>query len=129
MILEEHVQTAQDFLTKSDGYFADGDVLQGSEKLWGAASHAVMAVAQQRGWDFGSHRAMIRAVNRIAQEEDDRALRLEFNVAEQFHANYYHSFMEDFQIENNRPTVREFVERILELIDESPEQSTNGLAE
>ena len=129
MIKEEDVQTAQDFLTKSDGYFAEDDVLQGSEKLWGAAAHAVMAVAQQRGWDFGSHRAMIRAVNRIAQEEDDRALRLEFNVAEQFHANYYHSFMEDFQIENNRPTVREFVERILELIDEMPEQSTNGLAE
>ena len=129
MIKEEDVQTAQDFLTKSDGYFEEGYVLQGSEKAWGAASHAVMAIAQQRGWDFGSHRAMIRAVTRIAEERDDRALRLEFNVAEQFHANYYHGFMEDFQIENNRPTVRGFVERILELIDEMPEQSTNGIAE
>ena len=45
--MEEHVQTAQDFLVKSDNYFADGDVLQGSEKLWGAAAHALTAVAQQ----------------------------------------------------------------------------------
>ena len=121
MIQEEHVQTAREFLAKSDTYFAEGDVLQGSEKTWGAAAHAVMAVAQLRGWDFGSHRAMIRAVSRIAQEQSDRALRLEFSVAEQFHANYYHGFMEDFQIENNRPIVREFVERILKLIDETPE--------
>lgn len=129
MILEEHVQTAREFMERSDRYFAEGDVLQGSEKAWGAAAHAVMALAQQRGWDLGSHRAMIRAVNRISQEQNDRALRLEFNVAEQFHANYYHGFMEEFQIENNRPTVREFVGRILELIDEMPEQSTNGIAE
>ena len=129
MIKDEPVQAAQDFLVKSGGYFAEGDVLQGSENLWGAASHAIMALAQQRGWDFGSHRAMIRAVNRISQEQSDRALRLEFNVAEQFHSNYYHSFMEEFQIENNRLTVRGFVERILALIDEMPEQSTNGIAE
>ena len=49
MIKEEDVQTAQDFLTKSDGYFAEDDVLQGSEKLWGAAAHSVMAMAQERG--------------------------------------------------------------------------------
>ena len=122
MIKEEHVQTAQDFLVKSEGYFTEGDVLQGSEKMWGAASHAVMAIAQQRGWDYGSHRAMIRAVSRIAEERDDRALRLEFSLAEQFHANYYHGFMEDFQIDANRPIVREFVGRILALVDKEEEQ-------
>ena len=122
MIKEELVQTAQDFLVKSEGYFTEGDVLQGSEKMWGAASHAVMAIAQQRGWDYGSHRAMIRAVSRIAEERDDRALRLEFSLAEQFHANYYHGFMEDFQIDANRPIVREFVGRILALVDKEEEQ-------
>ncbi len=35
MIKEEDVQTAQDFLTKSDGYFAEDDVLQGSEEALG----------------------------------------------------------------------------------------------
>ena len=118
MIQEEHVQTARDFLVKSDTYFAEGDALQGSEKMWGAAAHAVMAIAQQRGWQYGSHKAMIRAVSRIAEACEDRALRLEFSLAEQFHANYYYGFMEDFQIENNRPIVREFVERILMLMEE-----------
>ena len=65
---------------------------------------------------------MIRAVSRIAEERDDRALRLEFSLAEQFHANYYHGFMEDFQIDANRPIVREFVGRILALVDKEEEQ-------
>ena len=53
MTTTEHTQTAREFLEKSDRYFAEGDELQGSEKMWGAAAHSVMAVAQQRGWSFG----------------------------------------------------------------------------
>ena len=55
----------------ADQEFAAGDVLQGSEKLWGAASHAIMAVAQERGWQFGSHRAMKDAARRLAKEYGD----------------------------------------------------------
>ena len=43
MLVEEHVQTARVFLDESDTLFSEGDVLQGSEKIWGAAAHAVMA--------------------------------------------------------------------------------------
>ena len=128
MIAEEHVQTAQDFLLKSDSYFAEGDVLQGSEKLWGAAAHSVMALAQERGWDYGSHYHLAQTVERISEERDDRALRAEFGVAQKFHANFYHNFMEDFQLDVDRPVVRGFVESILAMIDEMPEQSTNGIA-
>ena len=128
MIAEEHVQTAQDFLTKSDSYFAEGDVLQGSEKLWGAAAYSVMALAQRRGWDFGSHYHLAQAVERVAEERDGRALRAEFGVAQKFHANFYHNFMEDFQLDVDRPVVRGFVESILAMIDEMPEQTTNGIA-
>ena len=129
MIQQEHIQTAQDFLAKSDGYFTEGDVLQGSEKLWGAAAHAVMALAQKRGWKYGNHYSSVQAVERIAEEQDDRALRSEFGVAEKFHANFYHDFMEEFQLEVDRPVVRGFVERILAILDELPGQSINGLAE
>ena len=47
MLTQEHAQTARDFLTVADEEFSAGDMLQGSEKMWGAAAHAVMAVAQQ----------------------------------------------------------------------------------
>lgn len=129
MIKDEHVQTAQDFLRKSDGYFAEGDVLQGSEKLWGAAAHAMTALAQQRGWRYGNHNALRQVALRLADEMEDERIRLGLLVAEKFHANFYHDFMEDNELDVNRPDAQRFVERILALIDEMPEQSTNGVAE
>ncbi len=129
MIRDEHVQTAQDFLRKSDGYFAEGYVLQGSEKLWGAAAHAVMALAQRRGWKYGNHYALIQAVEAIAEEQGDRAFRSDFGVAEKFHANFYHDFMEEHELEFSRSIAIEFVARMLALVDDEAEQSMNGLAE
>ena len=52
MTSAEHIETAKQFLADSDREFLDGDELQASEKLWGAASHAVMAIAEQRGLPY-----------------------------------------------------------------------------
>ena len=38
MLPHEHAQTALEFLEKADQHFADGDQIQASEKLWGAAA-------------------------------------------------------------------------------------------
>ena len=122
MRVQEHVETAWDFLEESDREFAKGDDLQASEKLWGAASHAVMAVAQQRGWPYGSHRAMKTAADRLGEIHDDSVLSNGFGVAEKFHANFYHGFMEDYQLDADRPKVRDFVHRVVALLP------TNGAA-
>lgn len=42
MLVDEHVETARIFLDESDVLFDEGDVLQGSEKVWCAAAHAMM---------------------------------------------------------------------------------------
>lgn len=115
MLTQEHSQTARDFLAASDREFAVGDILQGSEKLWGAAAHAVMAVAQQRGWRFGDHRALRDAANSLADELNEPILASNFGLAEKFHANFYHDFMQDFEIDSDRPAVHLFVNRVLSL--------------
>ena len=115
MLTQEHSQTARDFLLASDREFDAGDILQGSEKLWGAAAHAVMAAAQQRGWRFSDHRALRSAADRLADELQEPILASNFSVAEKFHANFYHDFMQDFEIEGDRKNVRDFVSSILSL--------------
>ena len=112
MLQQEHIHTAQDFLQESDREFAEGKTLQASEKLWGAAAHSVMAIGQQRGWQFGTHYDLKMAVRRLADECDDSKIVSDFSVAEKFHANFYHGFMEEFQISEDRPIVRHFVGRI-----------------
>ena len=115
IIIEEHVETARRFLDESDTLFGERDVLQGSEKVWGAAAHAMMAVAQQRGWPYDSHGSLKQAARRLSDESDDPFIGDRFAVAEKFHINFYHHGMEDFQIEGDRPRVRALVERLLTL--------------
>ena len=117
MLTTEHIQTAHEFIEESDSYFAEGDVLQGSEKTWGAAAHAVMAIAQQRGWPFGDHRSLKIAVRRLADEQNDPFLETAFGVAEKFHANFYHKFMQDYEYDRDRPAIRHFVERVQALME------------
>lgn len=119
LLTHEHIETAREFLEKADQEFAAGDVLQGSEKTWGAASHMVMAAAQQRGWPFGDHRSLKATVERLSEEQGDPSLSYQFAVAEKFHANFYHRFMQDYEFVADRPTVRRFVERMQELLTQS----------
>ena len=113
MQFQEYTQTARKSLDGADRQFSSGDTMQGSEKLWGAAAHAVMTVAQERGWAYGNHNALKTAVGKLIREHDAPELRGGFAAAQQFHANSYHGFMENDDVTFARPLVLDFVERVL----------------
>ena len=115
MLTHGHSQTARDFLEASDREFAAGDHLQASEKLWGAAAHALMAAMQERSRSGTTHRALSFSAQRLAREYDDPSIGYGFSLAEKFHRNFCHDFMEEFEMDADRPRVREFVERVLAL--------------
>ncbi len=117
MTTAEHAQTARDFLTASDREFAAGDHRQGSEKLYGAATQAVIAICQQRGWRYRSHRAMKNAVTDLAREYGYGLISGGFIAAENFHRNFFHDHLEDYEVEADRPVVHQFVARLLTLLE------------
>ena len=119
----EHAQTARDFLAASDREFAAGDHLQGSEKLYGAATQVIIAICQQRGWKYNSHRSMKWAVDELAKEIGEPYISGGYIAAENFHRNFFHDHMEDYERESDRPTVHLFVNRMLTVLD-----SDNGSA-
>ena len=121
----EHRETAQTFLQEADEYFRLGDDLQGAEKMWGAAAHAVIAVCQQRGWRHRSHRAMNEAVDRLRDELREAGDELGaaildggFVAASNAHVHFYHRDM-DLEGGNGqyfaraRRVVQQFVERMV----------------
>ena len=117
MLTQDHALTAQDFLAASDREFAAGDVLQASEKLWGAAAHAITAVAKQRGLEHGTHRTMINSARQIADEVEDERLRSGVLAAQHFHSNFYNGTMEPEDVEYARPLVHRYVALMLALLD------------
>ena len=117
MNVQEHAETARHFLAESGREFAAGEVLQASEKLWGAASHAVIAVAQTRVWPHTKHRHLKIVVRRLANELGDEKLESGFSAAERLHVNFYHGFMDAEDIVRDREAAREFVEKVLALLE------------
>ncbi len=109
---------AMAFLAQSDAEFAAGDRRQGSEKLYGAATQAVFAAAQQRGWRYRSHRETKNAVIRLEAEYNDPSLLSGFLAAEKFHRNFFHDEMTDYEIVNEQPAVHDFVNHMVALITE-----------
>ncbi|MCE2463157.1 MAG: hypothetical protein J4F46_04465 [Dehalococcoidia bacterium] len=105
MGIREHAQTAREFL-------------QSSEKLWGAFSHAMTAISQDRGWDYGTHRETITAGQRLDDELNDANLQAGVWAARSFHMNFYNGSMEYYEMELGRPIVRAFIERVLGLLAE-----------
>ena len=121
MTAAEHAQTAREFLAASDREFAAGDHLQGSEKLHGAATQAIIAICQQRGWRYKSHRAMQQAVEVLAREHGDPTLLNGYLAANKFHENFFHDNMEDYEVAANRPGAHHFVAQMLALLEAETE--------
>ena len=59
---------------------------------------------------------MGQAVDRLAEEAGDDFLLAEFGVAEKCRANYYHGFMEDYELLRARQIMPHFVHRLLSLM-------------
>ena len=107
-----HADTAEAFLAKARAYLAEGDLLQASEKAWGAAAQTVKAAAEQRGWRHQSHGDLFQNVDRLSEEAGDGELNDLFHVASSLHTNFYEGWLTRLQVERGLAVIEEFVRRI-----------------
>ncbi len=112
----QHVSIAGTFLEKSASEFAAGDALNGAELLWGATAHALIAVAQENGWDSNSHRALRDVAKRLESNHGSPQWLSDFSTAERFHIHFYHGRLTDRQIARDRPKVGRLVSQLLSLL-------------
>ena len=108
----DHTLSGREMLAKAEEALTHGDLLQASEKGWGAAAHTVKAVAQRRRWQHNGYRALYQVVNRLAQETEDREIRLLFSLASALHSNFYDDWMPKEMVEDNLERVGEFLEKL-----------------
>ena len=92
-----------------------GDLIQASEKFWGAAAQALKAIAQEQGWEHNSHAHFFRIVQEIITMTGDEEIFDLFGAANLLHINFYEHWMKREQIHKLGAQVGELIER-LELI-------------
>ena len=71
MLVAEHAEAARDFLVDASDAITAGKRLNAAEMLWGAVAHAIIAVAQDRGWPFHYHRDLTSTAKNLAFEYQD----------------------------------------------------------
>ena len=71
MLIEEHARTARAFLDESDALFAEGDVLQASEKV-GSSSPRGNGGRPTARWPYENHRSLKNAARRLSSEPATR---------------------------------------------------------
>ena len=101
-----------ELLSQAEEELGQGDLLQAPEKLWGAAAQMVKAVAQRRGWDHSSHRALYRVISRLVEETSDTELRDLFFVASQLHVNFYQGWLLPEDVTAETPRIIDLVKRL-----------------
>ena len=114
--IEEHLRISHQFLRQAEEEFATGDRLQASEKAWGAAAHAVKAVAQHRGWQHDGHRYLFDAVDRIYRETEDAELRDLFRIANSLLTNFYENWQSEDLVQDGIKRVEVLLKRLEPLV-------------
>ncbi len=105
-----HAATGAHFMEKARASLADDDLLQASEKGWGAAAQAVKAIAEARGWRHKAHADLYRAIDRLSQETGSREPVDLFGAAGNLHINFYEGWL-------TRRMVDQYLVRVEELLD------------
>ena len=81
-------------LSEADNYLRFGNNIQASEKGWGAAAQGLKAIAEERGWNHGSHTLIVDVAQQVADEEGRPDLVAMFGLAQALHVNFYEDWLE-----------------------------------
>lgn len=117
MLTQHTAQATQAFFDAAGQHFEDEEPLLAYDNLWNAAAHALTAVSDARGWPSGDLQDLRTNAERLASEASDHHLRHQFAVAQQFRAKFNYGFVERHQLADYCRLMREFVDRMLALLD------------
>ncbi len=112
--VDYHAERSWHFLELVDDEVQRGELEEASNKLWGAAAHAIKAIAERRGWPYGAHRDLEDAVMRLVDDEGaPTILHTYYSSANWFHSRFYGGPPSESVIRNGKQNMADFI-RLLE---------------
>ena len=125
---ERHQDISDQLLSQADGELRKGDLLQASEKAWGAVAHCVKSVASDRGWQNRTHRDVNRNARELIMLTDDPKLNaVRLGAANALHQNFYEDWFDEGQVVDSIESVNMLVAAMREAGEKLPRAGTPGL--
>jgi hypothetical protein len=105
----KYAAMSRDYMARAENYLRQGDLVQASEKSWGAAACALKSIAEQRGWQHQSHSLLYDISGQVVDELGRQDLRQMFAVARSMHQNFYENWTPEDEVEYGVAKVREYL--------------------
>lgn len=119
---EVYASAADVFLSEAFNYLNKGNLVQASEKGWGACTSVVKAYGEKLGVEHYRHRQLEEIMTRLVQEmkrsgsNDSRQLIEGWGVCLRLHSNFYEGVMPAEEVEESLNIVKEFVSKMKEFL-------------
>ncbi len=110
--VNKYTAMSRDFMTRAEDYLRKGDLVQASEKSWGAAACALKSIAEQRGWQHQSHSLLFDISNQVVEELGRPDLRDMFQSAKSMHQNFYENWEPEEGVEYAVGRVKEYLSEL-----------------
>lgn len=112
----DHAQISATFLRRGQAYLSNGDLLQASEKGWGAATHALKSYAAARSLTYINHSDFHYIVTELRMETRRDQIRFWERSANDLHQNFYDDDLSAQQIAECLDDVTNLVNLIRQLV-------------
>ena len=113
--IESHSVHSRRMLDHAAEMLRQGDRLQASEKIWGAAAHRLKEIAAERQWPNDSHADGASIATYIRRQTGDRRISDRFHIASDAHQNFYEDRYSLVDLED----MLEAVTELLALLDDA----------
>ena len=113
-LVEHYSALSEKYLKEADEFLSKEDLVQSSEKLWGAAALAVKTVAAKRGLKLEKHGSLWDFVDKLAVERSDEDLLGSFHDANSLHRNFYEHQMTRRAVEVAGKEVKKLIQKLKE---------------
>ena len=118
---ETYANTSRELIAQARIELDAGDLLQASEKAWGAAAAAIKSVAEMRGWQHYAHTLIAAALWRISREHNRPRLLGMMAWASGLHQNYYEYRYGEEVVAAGIDQVAELLEVLEQVKNETPQ--------
>ena len=123
--IDDHVELSRRSIDHARRELERGERLQASEKVWGAAAHALKAIGLQRGWRHRSHANVLDIGEHLAREFDQEdEFNHYLNTADSMHTNFYENNRRTGAIRRAIEDVEVFLDRLDKVRDSAPRPYT-----
>jgi hypothetical protein len=114
--IEHYREIADHFFAEAQERLSRGDLIQASEKFWGAAAQMVKAVAAQREVELQSHGQLHRFVVDLSSQQNDSDMPQLFASANALHQNFYEHWLDIQTVQTYGQKVGELLEKLERLL-------------